>query len=575
MKNYFYTGVVFLAFIFTSCQSDNDNVSELAFYSSSINLEVATNKISGVAPLHVTFDATATTGLSDDNNYVLANFSWNFDATNTDPDGKWEKTKGFYTAHVFERPGVYTVVVKVKDAAQNEASTHITITVNEFDKTSYFVAADGNDENTGTSQDSPLKTVKEGLSRTSSGDRILLKNGDIIEESTAIIIDQDGIGIGTYGEGEKAILRVTATSKGGISVGNNNNIRLMDFHLQVPNQGSAAIKLGGTNNLAYNLEISDARGGTALEHHKDTDNVIWNTYLHDFGPYGVFCQQFERVAIIGLKIRNLDYFKPEHGIRAVSGSKLYIAFCDFETEIAKTAFAIRYNGKQSHVPTNNIVMIGNKVDRQVQGGWVNSIEGSPVKYVLFEDNYIAPSKFPGGVASPNFSGFKTRWASNVAVRNNVISKKARAIIIEGNDNVSEPISNIWVYNNTIFNMDNSNAASGPFAINFDVTNASIECKNNIYYGNQNNSRMFGGDVVNAIVSNNLHFRTIGGSYDDPEDVIHENPAFLSVDDGTAGFALLSSNSLAAIDKGDAIAVFYDKAGNPRIGPIDLGAYEYD
>ncbi|MDN5212913.1 BACON domain-containing carbohydrate-binding protein [Fulvivirgaceae bacterium BMA12] len=546
---------------------------QITSISAAIDINIEASQTSGVAPLHVTFDATGTTGLGDNNNYVLANFVWHFDITDTDPSGKWESTKGFFTSHVFERPGVYTVHVTVKDANGITASKNITITVTSFNQTTYYVAADGNDANTGTSEASPLLTLSEGLRRVSSGDRILLKNGHRIEEPSAINFDKNDIAVGTYGTGEKAILEITAISRGGIIIDNESNIRLMGFHLKMSNQANTAIRFGGSNNLAYDLEISEARGGAAIEHNRGINNVIWNGYFHDFGPYGIFCQQFDKVAIIGVKIRNLNFPKSEHGIRAVSGSKLYIANCDFETEIAKTAFAIRYNGKDNHVPTNHVVMVNNKVDRQVQGGWVNDLQGGdPIKYVLFEGNYIIPSPFPNSDFSPDFSGLKFRWASDVAVRNNVISKKARAIIIEGNDNAT-PISNIWVYNNTIINLDNGAAATGFFAISLGVNNSTIECKNNIYYGDQANSNMFGGTSSGSIISNNIHYRTIGGSYNDPAGVTHDNPDFASLSDNSPDFAYLSAGS-AAIDAGAAVPVFYDKEGNERIGPIDLGAHEF-
>ncbi len=545
----------------------------VTYLSAQIDLNINTNQIEGVAPLHVTFDATGTTGLAN-NNYVLANFVWNFDSTNTDPNGKWEKTKGFFTAHVFEKPGTYTVSVTVKDIDGVTASKNITIKVTEFNKTTYYVAANGNNSNSGTTEREPLLTLGEGLHRASSGDRILLKNGDVIIASSAINLDKNNLSIGTYGEGDKAILNITATSRGGITIDNESNIRLMDFHLKMPNQANTPIKFGGSNNLAYNLEISETGGGAAIEHNRGTNNVIWNGYFHDFGPYGIFCQQFDKIAIIGVKIRNLNFPKHEHGIRAVSGSKLFIANCDFVTEIAKTAFAIRYNGKDTHIPTNHIVMVDNKVDRQVQGGWVNDLQGGrPIQYVLFEGNYITPSKFPNSGYSPDFSGLKFRWASNVAVRNNVISKKARAIIIEGNDNAAEPISNIWVYNNTIIDLNNGSDVTGSSAIGITVNNPSIEFKNNIYYTDHFNSRMFTEAPIGSTATNNLHYRTAGGSYNDPDGVIHSDPDFVSFDDTSSDFAQLSVGS-TAIDAGASVSVFYDKKGNERIGTIDLGAYEF-
>lgn len=84
---------------------------------------ISTSRTSGVAPLSVFFDATGTTGLTDNGffansaAYMDATFAWNFDADGTDVGAKYRTASGFLVAHVFENPGTYKVSLDVYDAA--------------------------------------------------------------------------------------------------------------------------------------------------------------------------------------------------------------------------------------------------------------------------------------------------------------------------------------------------------------------------------------------------------------------------------------------------------------------------
>ncbi len=79
--------------------------------------------------------------------------------------------------------------------------------------TYYISSSDGNDENSGTSESSPWKTLSKlsGLTLT-AGDRVLLKSGDLWVESAEIYAPcgkpENPVIIGSYGEGEKPQLRL-------------------------------------------------------------------------------------------------------------------------------------------------------------------------------------------------------------------------------------------------------------------------------------------------------------------------------------------------------------------------------
>lgn len=200
------------AFIFsiTGCSCSDSNKSDNR-PNGPINVSVSTSRITGVAPLSVFFDATGTTGLgvsnesffSDNANYMDATFAWNFDADNIDPDGKYEKGSGFVAAHVFEHPGTYRVHLDVYDATGETASTDINITVRDFTGITYYVAANGSDDNDG-SIEHPFATPAHALSSSILGPnvRVLFRNGDTFTITRQITIsDKTGpIIIGGYSD---------------------------------------------------------------------------------------------------------------------------------------------------------------------------------------------------------------------------------------------------------------------------------------------------------------------------------------------------------------------------------------
>jgi chitodextrinase len=109
----------------------------------SITPSIAPTRLSGVAPLAVSFDATGTTASSTSRPFHELEYRWDFG----DPGGSpvsgttWNAgsrpglssrnaATGPVAAHVFETPGNYTVVLNVFDGT-NAASTSVNITVQD------------------------------------------------------------------------------------------------------------------------------------------------------------------------------------------------------------------------------------------------------------------------------------------------------------------------------------------------------------------------------------------------------------------------------------------------------------
>ncbi|MCH8148287.1 MAG: right-handed parallel beta-helix repeat-containing protein, partial [Planctomycetes bacterium] len=141
-----------------------------------------------------------------------------------------EKTStGFAAAHVFEPPGpsgpngepsgaggVYTVRLTIRDRSGAEAQSTQQITVNPFTGTTYYVRADGNDSNIGTSPtaNTAWKTYNKGFSGASAGARVLFRRGDTFPYTSRVGLGSNAM-IAAYGTGDLPIIQYSGTGSGG------------------------------------------------------------------------------------------------------------------------------------------------------------------------------------------------------------------------------------------------------------------------------------------------------------------------------------------------------------------------
>ena len=159
-------------------------------------------RTSGVGPLAVSFDATATTGLAQ-GDLVNATFSWDFDVHHTDPTGVYDAGQGFVASHVFEKPGTYTVLLTVKDVAGNTSTQEQNITVSQGNWKTYYVAAEVAGRGDGSDANNPRADLVHVLQNlTGPNVRVLLKRGDTFKLTDCLHLERTGpILVDTYGTG--------------------------------------------------------------------------------------------------------------------------------------------------------------------------------------------------------------------------------------------------------------------------------------------------------------------------------------------------------------------------------------
>lgn len=191
---------------------------------------IRTNRISGVGPLAVQFDATRVAGVDrmalQDYQYL-----WSFtrsedgslhdDSRSPESGHSYARSTGFFVSQVFEQEGSYDAHLAVVTPSFDRqgqpqesrclfAGKVATITVDPWPEntTTYYVSSthpNRNDNGPGTSPDAPLATIIQAARRISRPfTRILLRRGDVSPISTRIWL-KDDVGpllIGSYGDPE-------------------------------------------------------------------------------------------------------------------------------------------------------------------------------------------------------------------------------------------------------------------------------------------------------------------------------------------------------------------------------------
>ena len=449
---------------------------------SPIKISVSTSRINGIAPLTVFFDATETTGLTDNNffanhaAYMDATFAWNFDADNQNQNEKHKYASGFVAAHVFEKPGTYRVHLNVFDAAGVTNSHDITITVAEFSGTTYYVSSDGSDDisdpERGLSMSKPFLTPEFALTgpHVQPNTRILLRNGDIYTISDMIIV-QNKVGpviIGAYNDPhktsiERPLIYITAVNKwySTIHFMNCSDFRIMDIATRGIDEGSAEPKrypcgISWDSSCTYILKYRTREyynGGISLSPNGQFATIA-ECIFHNTTNTG-FTSNLENPPNLNVNdsnaiIGNWVYDKNvtttedlEHVFRLQGGSRYFIAHNTLGPNVR-----VEYDALTIRGDSEKVVIYKNWIE-----GWSQDFTTQNRDYLdeqqhhcIMDSNLIIG---PGLFENDRQTAILLR-AKDIVIRNNIIYNYYFGIIIH-DDSVCRPSQRIKIYNNNFIN----------------------------------------------------------------------------------------------------------------------------
>ena len=527
-------------------------------------LRVQASRSSGVAPLYVFFDATSSTGLSQGNDFVNADFSWDFDLNNTDENSQWKNTKGMVAGHVFEIPGTYTVQCTLTTPNGASSTVTSTILVSDFSGTTYYVSASGNDANEGLSESTSWQTANHAFGQLTPNSRVLFNRGDSFTNVSHQLQNLSGgpIRIGAYGIGEPPVL--IGTLNGSIELDYVDDIVFSDLHLVMNGTGVGNFSIEYSENvLLLNLELE---GSSSLANYFDDCNLIgvFDTYIHDFGVLAIYSGNSTRFSWVGNIADNLiGTPQAEHGIRIQGGEKQFIAHNTLTNLIdTKSALQIRGDGQR------HVMIYQNKMDRILGINPQNAATMAAISQVVIEANYIGQNQdYTGSLRENSINGINIE-ATNISVRNNVIDGYRNAINVSHDYNgvVSGQVD---VYHNTVNwrsvspqsnnggRIVNVRDVSGVNVRNNLITAPNIEEASIVGYSGENTSIVEDG--------NRIATTSIYETPDLPSSAAHTNDI--------TNFRIADSNGENIIGNID-IPVFYDALGAPRsTSAPKVGAFE--
>ncbi|HOO73159.1 MAG TPA: PKD domain-containing protein [Spirochaetota bacterium] len=580
-----------------------------------ISISVSTSRESGVAPLSVFFDATGTRGLGLDDDgffskhaqYLDATFSWDFDADDHDPDGKYEKASGFLAAHVFEQPGTYRVHLDVYDDLGETASADINITVLPFSGTTYYVANGGSDSNTGLDTDHPFETPGHALSSSILGPdvRVLFRNGDTFYISSMIgVSDAAGpIIIGGYDSdgstSAKPIIYTTAVNSDWSTVHfyGCTDVRFMDIAVRATEEGSedprypfgVSWNYGCTHMLKYRTEEYH-NGGMSMSPGGQYCTVA-ECEFHNTTQTG-YTSSGEGTNDGGAIIGNWVYDKnvnttedTEHVFRLQGGSRYFIAHNTFGPNVL-----VHYDGLTIRGNSDRIVIYRNSITGWVTGIWPqnrNSAEEYQHHCIIDSNLFVGQ-----GLYENDRQGAIAMHARDIVVRNNIIYNYQYGVGI-GDDSVVGASRRIKVYNNTFINPSADDTFN---AVHTDEACYQIDVKNNLMLdlagGNPPYTSfldVWSGSTFQGASDNNLFY---GSTWEADPDLFGSStlaewqdatgndlessiadPQLAGTDYTDADFCRPQAGS-PLIDAGEFTPGALDYNGDPRDSSRDIGACEY-
>ena len=587
---------------------DGNNPSSARAFEGVLDVAFGANRLSGVAPLAIQFDAGF--NHSDASNQTLHRlyYLWDYDDVSS---GNWINGKsrnsdaGFIGAHVFETAGTYNVGLTVIDAATGNTVRAESITITVTDPDTYYSGT--NTICVNNVGDSDFTSAPAGALQVNSDDinsvmstyfatdrRVLLKRGGIWTYSSLVVPSSVSNGhIGAYGTGTSPdpqglftnapLLTATADTQF-VSLSSKQNCRFTD--LRFTSALTTGEFFGGAqninNNLVMNCKASGGSMGVEQSNWRNNDsetldgNFFVNNSFTNHNDYSVYVVG-DRLCILGNVLLDPSASHTLRVLQCYKGAIRHNQIAGASNGNTNGRHALKLHGPQEsnvgdfatsgnlglpnrtqfvHIADN---IFGSSPPWPVAIGPQNNVLDERLTDIVFERN-LYESDFgtsPTGVDLQTPFRFSCRFAT---ARNNIsyclaadsIGGGSVAIYTRG---IEPTPAYIFAYNNTAVTDDTSGTYN-----TVDISSDADNCIaiNNLLYAPNTANQVVNNSGTNSTVSNNLDSLT--------------TPLVNPFNATPASRDYSLSIGSGAIDQGASAPVYEDYSGTQRTGSMDVGAY---
>jgi hypothetical protein len=563
-----------------------------------VTASIAASRVSGVAPLAVHFDASATTSTVTARPFHECHYSWDFGdagsgAWSTNGKSRNEDASPI-SGHVFDTPGNYTVTLTVRDSSGATDTETVNITVSDPDTVfsgTNTICISTDADFTGAPAGALQVTTSSWATASGylgTGKRVLLKRGhtwDIPSGTKSMTFAGPGI-LGAFGNGAKPVLRFTSVTGNAFHLGSGGtpgqfaDFRFMDLEVDGDGYQRRVFQAEGTvQNITFlRLDVHDSSNfiqmsNSTLEYYNTNGQpghtvhsgvaIVDTTFDHLIGNgsgQNVAYMAQQKFTFLGNDWN--DSMLGEHILRMPVCKRAIIAHSRFTN-----APGIRHLVKIHAPPAAGATYLPS-------GEWMSD-------RIVIADNY--------------FSSVENDWLVSVAPQNGTSDERVTDAILERNETVlgTETIlafhlalSQSTIRNNTFIL---SAYAAGGQAVGIDRRGIEPVPTNNSIYNNSafhaSSAFTFAGVNANAVdttVRNNLikgsgsptMISGGGTNLQQSNNLSTATPGWVAATPATATDFELALGS-AAIDAGTTVPVFEDYENAPRpVGSWDIGAFEF-
>ena len=121
-------------------------------------------------------------------------YEWDFG----DPAGRYNTLPGWNAAHVYDRPGQYTITLTVRGQDGKETRRTTWVRVAPDDRKRVYVSADGNDAADGAAPARPVRSVERAFHLAKDDAWVLFRKGDMFDVSAPVTLYSRGLRVGNY-----------------------------------------------------------------------------------------------------------------------------------------------------------------------------------------------------------------------------------------------------------------------------------------------------------------------------------------------------------------------------------------